>query len=154
MRRCFTSKLQVRVSSANEGSRFTKMKLTPRPLLTVFLLGCTGAWAQDSNCHFSEPVGTQTRCPCTGALMIVTTCQGDTGQGCADVAFFDFCGSTCAVGVSSGCNPRGPKIERPLTSDIDRLFVKQAHTSFVTCNQDNRPFEEWLAKANSSRQQL
>src|SRR5215471_17256150 len=85
-------------------------------------------------------------CPCTGALMIVTACQGTSGQGCADATFFDFCGPTCAVGVSSGCNPRGPKIEQPLASDIDRLLAKQAHTAFVTCNQDNRAFEKWLAK--------
>ena len=126
------------------------MKIARTLLLTLFLLCGTAAWAQDgSNCHFSTPVGVQTRCPCTGAFMIVNACQGDFGSGCADIAFWDFCGPTCAVGVASGCNPRGPKIERPLASDIDRLFANQAHTAFVTCNQDHRAFEEWLAKTNS-----
>jgi hypothetical protein len=85
--------------------------------------------------------------------MIVNQCQGTSGTGCADIAFFDMCGPTCAVGVASGCNPRGPKTPtaKSIESDIDRLVAKQAHAAFVTCAEDNSEFEKWLARTNSVR---
>ena len=53
------------------------MKLLMKSFLAMFLLCSIGAYGQDgSNCHFSQPVGVQTRCPCTGSLLIVTECSG------------------------------------------------------------------------------
>ena len=128
-------------------------------LLSFLMLVGVSSWAQDpSNCHFSDPVSIQTTCSCTGAKLTVIECQGTFGgQGCADLAFFNFCGPTCAIGESSGCNPRGPKLEIPilvsptLTSEIRRLSPEPLQIAAATCAGDNGAFAEWLAKTSVHR---
>ncbi len=135
------------------------MKLALKLFLTLTLVCSIGAWGQDGgSCHAASVAGVQTRCPCTGAPMIINECQGSFGPGCKDLGFTDFCGPTCAVEGATGCTLGGPKAFVPMSptaklldSEISRLFARQAHASFVTCAGDNNAFEMWLLRTHSPR---
>jgi hypothetical protein len=120
----------------------------------AFLLLSTVAWGQGV-CSHSTPTSVQTRCPCTGATLSVTECQGIGGPGCQDFGSTNFCGSTCAVGVGTGCNPGGPKAKiiqlSLLKTEIETLYGNKSTMSVVTCNTDDAAFTAWLARTNPAQ---
>jgi hypothetical protein len=125
-----------------------------RILLASLLLSAVGAWGQGV-CSHSTPTSVQTVCPCTKAPLFVTECQGIGGPGCQDFGSTNFCGSTCAVGVGTGCNPGGPKSKiiqlSLLKTEIETLYGNKSKISVVTCNTDDGAFAAWLARTSPAQ---
>lgn len=136
------------------GKEFVVMR-TMTTLAAFLCLWGVNSWGQNCQIH-GEVFFTNTICPCTGRQTSLQTCQANgQGTGCEDFVFQNFCGTTCSIGMASGCIG-GPKTKvisfsGPFEREIKTRFAKESHVAVLTCSNDNGAFERWLLATGPAR---